>query len=222
MEVVDNTVSYYDADYFDWQKKIGIFGGMANLKKFKDKVTEEDCVIDFGCGGGYLLKNLNCREKIGIEINDVAHAQIRENGVQPFSSPFELFSDKGYEFADRIISNHALEHTQNPFSELQSLLPLLKKGGTIHFFVPCDSFSNSWKPNDINFHLFSWSPMNLGNLFEAVGFKIIKAKPYIHKWPPFYDVLQRLLGWKLFHLLCFVYGRFSRKWFQIEVFAVKE
>jgi SAM-dependent methyltransferase len=216
-----NTNRHYDADYFEWQKNIGTFGGKANAFKFKRSISSEDAVIDFGCGGGFLLANLNCAKRMGIEVNDYAHQQIIDNGVSPFSSPQGVLDLHGEECADVIISNHALEHTLNPLLELKSLYPLLKKGGKIHFVVPCDNISYSWKPKDINFHLYSWSPMNLGNLFTEAGFQVVNVKPYIHKWPHFYGKIQKVFGWKIFNILCLFWGRVERSWYQVEIVATK-
>ena len=216
-----NTSNHYDSSYFNLQKESGEFGGIANTFLFKKFLNPKDTVIDFGCGGGYLLSNLICKNKIGIEINNNAYKQIRKNGVLGFKSPKELLNKKGKEFADIIISNNALEHTANPLLELKSLYPILKKGGKIHFVVPCDNINFKWKPNDHNFHLYSWSPMNLGNLFVEAGYKIIFVRPYIHKWPPYYKYLQKFFGWKIFNFLCCVYGFIDRRWFQVEILATK-
>lgn len=51
-----STSTHYDAEYFNWQKNIGAFGGWANSFKFKNSISKSDTVIDFGCGGGFLLK----------------------------------------------------------------------------------------------------------------------------------------------------------------------
>lgn len=48
-------MEHYNEDYFNWQKNIGLFGGWANSTKFEQYITKEDDVLDFGCGGGYLL-----------------------------------------------------------------------------------------------------------------------------------------------------------------------
>ena len=67
------TENYYNEDYFnDYQKKIGEFGGKANLFKFEEHIKNTDNVLDFGCGGGFLLSNLDCKYKAGIEINSIA------------------------------------------------------------------------------------------------------------------------------------------------------
>jgi len=212
---------HYDADYFEWQRKIGVFGGNANAFKFNRSISSDDTVIDFGCGGGFLLANLNCAKRIGIEVNEAAHQQIVENGVIPYISPKALLEREGEQCADVIISNNALEHTLNPLLELKSLLPLLKNGGKAHFVVPCDNISFKWKPNDINFHLYSWSPMNIGNLFVEAGFQVVETRPYIHKWPPFYRQIQNIFGWKIFNFACRVYGRIERSWYQVEIVATK-
>ena len=214
-----NASDHYNSDYFEWQRKIGMFGGKANSFKFERSIKPNDTVIDFGCGGGFLLQNLNCSERLGVEVNESAHQQIIENGVRPFISPKALLDDRGAECADVIVSNNALEHTLNPLLELKSLLPLLKSGGKIHFVVPCDNISYRWTPNDINFHLYSWSPMNLGNLFVEAGFEVIEVKPYIRKWPPFYQKIQKVFGWSVFNLLCRIWGRIERSWYQVEIVA---
>jgi SAM-dependent methyltransferase len=210
---------HYNSDYFEWQRQIGLFGGKANTFKFNRSIKPNDTVIDFGCGGGFLLKNLNCSERLGIEVNESAHQQIIENGVRPFISPKALLEERGAECADVIVSNNALEHTLNPLLELKSLHPLLKKGGKVHFVVPCDNISYRWKANDINFHLYSWSPMNLGNLFVETGFEVIEVRPYIHKWPPFYQKIHKVFGWSVFNLLCRIWGRVERSWYQVEIVA---
>ena len=57
----DKVSEHYDDDYFDWQSEAGEFGGWANQTKFIKYISKDDVVLDFGCGGGYLLKNLDCK-----------------------------------------------------------------------------------------------------------------------------------------------------------------
>jgi hypothetical protein len=104
--------------------------------------------------------------------------------------------------------------------ELKNLKPLLRVGGTMHFIVPCDSINYHYNPKDVNYHLFSWSPQNLGNLFTEAGFSVEYSRPYIHKWPPFYTKIAKL-GWPIFNIACRLYGRIERSWFQVEVKAKK-
>ena len=84
----------------------------------------------------------------------------------------------------------------------------LKVGGKIIFVVPYDSYR--YKPNDINYHLYSWSPMNLGNLFTEAGYRVIEAKEFVHRWPPFYSTLAYIFGKRIFNFLCVMYGWMRR------------
>ena len=215
---MSNTVSkHYDNRYFKWQASIGEFGGWANQSKFVDYISPTDDVLDFGCGGGYLLKGLNCKNKMGVEINPSAMEIAANNDIEVYDSVDNISN----EYVDIIISNHALEHTLRPLDELKSLYKKLKIGGKIIFVVPCESISYSYKPNNVNHHLDSWSPACLGNLFTEAGFSLIESKAYIHKWPPMYRLVARLGGRKLFEIACRVYGRIARSWFQVRAVGEK-
>ncbi len=210
--------TYYDAEYFNWQKDIGAFGGMINKLKFNHFIKPEDRVIDFGCGGGFLLANIHCKEKIGIELNDSAREHAARIGTKAVSSANAVEDN----WADVIISNNALEHTHEPLKELKALYPKLKRGGKIIFVVPCEHINYQYYPEDVNQHMYSWSPMCAGNLFTLAGFRVLESKPYIHKWPPHYMVYRKIFGEKIFHFICRIWARFERTWFQVRVIAVKD
>ena len=102
---------------------------------------------------------------------------------------------------DKIISNNALQHCENPFLELKGLNKLLKKNGLIIVIVSCSSRELAYKPKDINYQLYSWSPMNLGNILDAAGFKVLSVKNYYDKWPPKPKFFYNFLGKKIFNLI---------------------
>ena len=208
--------SYYDAKYFDWQKNIGSFGGWANISKFWDYISPEDNVLDFGGGGGYMIAALKCSAKKIVEINDTARAEAESLGIEAYARTSELPD----EWADVIVSNNALEHTEQPLSELKELYRVLKTGGKIIFVVPCENFTWSYKPGDINQHLYSWSPMSIGNLFTRAGFHVIESKPYRHKWPPHYRRIAKF-GRFVFDTCCRIYARIETSWTQVRVVAEK-
>ncbi len=195
---------HYNKTYYTWQKDMGAFGGWADLIKFEKYITPDMNVIDFGCGGGFLLNIIQCEGKIGIEINDVARESVDNFGIKSCRVVGEAPDD----WADCIISNHALEHVSDPLQQILGLKDKMKVGGKIIFVVPFDSYR--YKPNDINYHLFSWSPMNLGNLFTEAGYKVLESKEFIHKWPPFYAKLAYIFGQRIFNFLCVTYGWMSR------------
>jgi SAM-dependent methyltransferase len=212
-------INHYNDEYFSkYQKKIGEFGGKANVFKFKNYINESDTVLDFGCGGGYLLKQLKCNTKIGIELNPVARKTcIDQNKIDCFENIDEVQDES----IDVIISNHCLEHTLSPYELINKMYTKLKKGGKIILVVPLDSLRYKWKPNDINNHLYSFSPMNMGNLLQGCNFKNINTDVILHKWPPFYIQIEKFFGSFIFNLSCLIYGRLNKKWVQVRGTAVK-
>lgn len=140
---------HYNKNYFDWQKRVGEFGGKANLFKFQNYIKPNDTVLDFGCGGGYLLEKVNCKKKIGVEINKVAIKQAQEK--------FTVYSNLNKvqnNSIDVIISNHVLEHLENPLKTLKELRKKLRKGGIIVFVFPQES-DIEYHKHDPNQHLFT-------------------------------------------------------------------
>ncbi len=212
--------NYYQEDYFEkFQKKIGEFGGKANLFKFEKYVSPSDTVLDFGCGGGFLLKELNCAVKIGVELNPIARNYcIEKNNIECFES-LDQISDSSL---DVIISNHCLEHTESPYFLIEKMYSKLRVGGKVIIVVPLDSYKYKWKPNDINNHLYSFSPMNIGNLLQGCSFTKIKADVIYHKWPPFFIQIERYLGFRIFNFLCLVYGRINKGWVQVRGVGFKD
>jgi SAM-dependent methyltransferase len=195
-----------DGRYFRWQSSIGEFGGWANLTKFTDYITPDSRVLDFGCGGGYLLQNITCRQKLGIEVGEAARKEARSRNIDVVASTDEVRD----EWADVIISNSALEHCLHPLQELEALRPKVVPGGRVVFVVPCESIRYKYKAGDINHHLYTWSPMCLGNLFTEAGFDVEECKPHLHLWPPFvYRSLARAGGRPLFDLGCRAWARLT-------------
>ena len=208
---------HYDDKYFERQALNSEFGGWANQTKFASYISSKDDVLDFGCGEGFLLKGIECNKKVGVEINPLAAETARNNGIEIFQNVDDILD----ECIDVAISDNALEHTLQPLEELKSIYRKLRKGGKIIFVVSCEPISHGYKPNDIDHHLYSWSPMCLGNLFTEAGFLQIEVKPYIHKWPPYYRFIAKVGGRQLFEIACRIYGRIERSWFQVRVIGEK-
>jgi SAM-dependent methyltransferase len=206
----------YDKTYFDWQKDIVFFGGVINRFKFEKYLDKKDVLVDFGSGGGYLLENLDCKEKIGVEINDTARNSASKRGVKSVKSIRDI--KNGY--ADIIISNHVLEHVDCPLEILKELKTKLKKNGKVVFVVPHQGPKEKYVENDINQHLYTWNPLTLGNLFKKAGFKVLEVNTIRHKWPPHFEKLFSLFGKRLFHAICVMYALKKRN-YQIRIIAKK-
>ena len=195
----------YNQDYYTWYKKIGEYGAIFNKHKFDRFIDNDDVVLDFGCGGGYLLDAINCKEKFGVEINPVA---IEEAGkkFKIFKSSQELQKN----FFNKIISNQVLQHCENPRKELMYLYKSLKPEGKIIVIVACSGIELDYKEGDINFQLYSWSPMNLGNLLKSCGYEVIQIKKIISKWPPKYEYFHKFFGIKFFNIISYLYGYLNK------------
>lgn len=217
----DNTqiISHYQESYFEgYQKEYGEIGGTANKFMFEKHISPNDCVLDFGCGGGFLLKQLACREKIGIEINPVARQYCNNvNGIACYEN-LDFVKD---ESIDTIISSHCLEHTPNPFELVANMFRKLKPAGKIVIVVPLESMSYKWIPTDINKHLYSFSPMNLGNILQGIGFTDVSTEVILHKWIPRYNTVLKLFGFNTAHHLSSLYGHINRRCVQIKGCAIK-
>ena len=111
----------YSKSYFDFYKDIGKFGGIVNQRFFRNYIKQKDIVLDYGCGGGYLIKNLICKEKYGFEVNKYI---IRN---EKFLKIYSKFKDMHLKKFDKIISNQVLPHLHNPKTEIMNLKKLLKK-----------------------------------------------------------------------------------------------
>lgn len=174
--------------------------------------------MDFGCGGGFLLNNIECKYKAGIEINPTAKKYCINNlKIDCFSSISEVDDEK----FDVIISNHALEHCERPFDIIKELKLKLKVGGKLVVIVPLDSFKYKFKTDDVNKHLYSFSPMNLGNILLMNGFTNIQTSSVLHKWPPLWLRIQKYFGWTIFHLICYFYGHLNLYWSQTKAIGYK-
>ncbi len=211
--------NYYHQEYFEkFQKKIGEFGGRANLFKFNKFIQIDDVVLDFGCGGGFLLNELKCKVKMGVELNPIARKYcIDVNHIECF----ETIDNVEDNSIDVIISNHCLEHTESPYNIMLKMYSKLKFGGKIILVVPLEGYKFTWSPNDINNHLYSFSPMNLGNLLQGCSFKEIKTEILYHKWPPYFIQIEKYFGFFIFNILCYVYGRINMNWTQVRGIAKK-
>ena len=54
--------NHYNESYFKWQSGIGKFGAWANIHKFIYYIKPDQNILDFGCGGGFLLNQIKCKD----------------------------------------------------------------------------------------------------------------------------------------------------------------
>lgn len=204
--------------YFERQQTSGVLASKYNEFIFRPFVSKDDDVLDFGCGGGNLLSILNPRTKVGVEINPAARKRASQSGIAAYSSLAEI---KEQTFS-RVVTSHALEHVPNPYDALCQLRQVLRPDGLLLWLSPMDDChtrrQKRWKPSDFDKHLYTWTPLLMGNLLEAAGYSPETVSIVVHACPP--AVISETL-WKinkpLFHLAARAWAMARR---QRQIFAV--
>jgi len=191
--------------YFQRQSSAGILAAEFNKFIFAPYVTEQDDILEFGCGGGYMLYTLNAKSKVGVDINPAARAQAARLGITTYGTLDEI---KNGSFS-KIITSHALEHVLNPYEALVQLKPFLKPGGKLLWLSPMDDWRHKnnkrWRENDADMHLYAWTPLLIGNLLTTAGYVPEEVSILTHAFPPL-GLSKRLWGLNhsLFHSAAFV------------------
>lgn len=180
-------------EYFSAQAVTGKLGAKWNLKFWEDYVRPHDSVLDFGCGGGYLLSLLPGKIKMGVEINPSARAAAESLGVRCVAALDEL----GEMRFSRVISSHALEHVPAPLTALEQLRLRLAEGGKLLLLLPLDDWraasQRKYRTGDLHRHFYAWTPQNLGNLLDEAGYKDIHIRIITDAMPPNFELTAFLL-----------------------------
>jgi len=182
--------SHYDQSYYDWQKVSGVLTAKVVAWRIQPYIRTTDCVLDFGCGGGFLLAELDCAKRRGVEINPHARAQAMHRGAECSPTTHEVPDV----CADVIVSNSCIEHVESPLTELRQLHSKLRVGGTLIVLVPHETLASCYRPKDVNQHLYAWSPMALGNLVTLAGFEVAEVKIWREMRPPLAPTICARLG----------------------------
>ena len=205
--------TFYSGDsgkeYFIRQMKNAELGAKLNVAKFQKWVGSEDRVLDFGCSGGWLLKELNPTLKVGVELNTLHHEYCENNGVTVYQ---EVTAVKESDFS-RIISHHCLEHVPYPVSALKSLAVLLKEDGYLILVVPVDDWRVQRDPRakDNDHHLHTWTPLLMKNTLAESGFDLVESRILTHAWPRKWQSLYRALPLPIFDTFCWGWSILTKR-----------
>ena len=150
---------------------------------FEPYLNDTHTVLDFGCGPGSLLDTLPAKAKSGVDISPPTRQIAASKGID-VREKLEDFQGQCF---DRIISAHALEHVLDPAAKLVAIRNLLAPGGLFILVLPMNEWSDrrqrKWYPNEKNQHLYTWTPLLLGNLLTVCGFEPVEIRT-IHACSP--------------------------------------
>ena len=174
-----SVVDHYNAEYFEWQVKLGAEKGQASRSwGERSGVTVQSIVAEFGSGSGFFLENINAAEKWAVEVNTAAtefmkrtHRTITKIVHHPENLPDNHF--------DFVFSTSVIEHVECPIQELRELFKKLKCGAKLVVGVKNEGalerlHPGGMGPGDIHNHLFTWNEIAIANTVAAAGFYVEK------------------------------------------------
>jgi cyclopropane fatty-acyl-phospholipid synthase-like methyltransferase len=152
-------------------------------------------VLDFGCGGGGMMRALApaVRRVEGLEVNPAARRHAERDGLRVWARLADLDPAAPY---DAIVSNHVLEHVPDPWRTLAALRPHLREGGLLVLKLPLDDWRSrrqrAWAPGDVDNHLYAWTPRTLANLLAEAGYRPREVAVVTYAWHPRLFPLERV------------------------------
>lgn len=204
--------------YFLYQNKRAALGAKLNSEKFQSDIQANDCVVDFGCGGGWLLHELKCNVRIGVEPNEEAHESCRQNNITVYRTVGAIPNTH----IDVVISHHCLEHVIDPVRALRELSGILKTSGLLILVVPIDEWrvQRDYAGKDIDHHLYTWTPRLIANLLSEAGFRVVEVRILNHAWFPGWHRCYGKMPNIVFDLICTTWS-ILRQRRQLRVKAIK-
>ena len=201
--------TYFSGRFTDTQN----FGRRYQSLYFAPYCRSDAVLLDYGCGDGTILRELPARGKTGIEVNPYCQERIRalNEGLSPSISVYDTIDDIKERSVDIVVSNHSLEHVLHPFGILTEMWRVLRPSGKLVLVTPYDDWRHKggrrWTPGDKDNHLYTWSPMNIGNLLVEAGFEVESAQLCETAWTPRIFWIHQFLGKAAFRLACQLVSR---------------
>ena len=163
------------------ERKIFLNNNKSLLQIIKSLNPKSIC--DVGCGPGFLLSSLKVKNKVGIEIDDLA-----ANKASNFCRIYKMDLNKKIEINkkfDLVICYHVIEHIEKPLQLIKNLKKIIKKDGYLVIGTPdFDSamaryYKNKYRMLHDQTHISLFSLDSLCRMIRDFNFKIKKIDfPY--------------------------------------------
>lgn len=163
---------YYSADEASWWflARRDIIWKLIKKMPFGKDVK----ILDYGCGGGYIIRFLNkkgYKDIYGAETSGDAVKSCRESGLTKvfLDDDASLKSQEG--LFDVIIASDVIEHIRDDKEAIRKWKKFLKPGGFIIIFAP--AFGFLWGAHDKeNYHFRRYNAREIKHLLETEGFSV--------------------------------------------------
>lgn len=166
---------YSQLESFDWyyadEKDEYRYAG-----KFID--SNNDKVLDVGCGEGMFQKFASIENYTGLELNELAVNKARTAGRNVIKQLLHEHVVESSEKYDAICCFQVLEHVSDPNKFIAEALKLLKTDGVLIVSVPSnDSFVGTFNDNVLNcvpHHVLLWGKRSLSSLTEIFPLEVVE------------------------------------------------
>ena len=165
----------YEKKYHEVEEKNWWFVSRRDaVVKLLSQTPRHQKILDIGCAGGALVKDLTDKgftSVYGLDFSAAAIERCKEKGLKnvvvgdAHATPFEA------EAFDMLIASDSLEHLERDETALLEWKRILKKNGRLIIFVPAYNFL--WSEHDVaNHHFRRYSKAELRKKVLAAGFHI--------------------------------------------------
>jgi len=165
------------------------------LRSFLSR-SKKDCkILDVGCGNRssiFIKSIIPLADVFGIDIGDYNQSEESKKLYKRYITTFpEIFSNTIYEIKenfDIVISNHNIEHCNNPNSTFSAMVDKLEVGGMLFIATPSTrSIGFPTRVGTLNFYDDNThkKPINLMELFQSESHRI-ECTFYSQSYRPFF------------------------------------
>ncbi len=157
------------------------------LQKYYRKPLQDASVLDFGCGTGIVLDELQKlgAQCTGVEMSPWACRYGRERFGLTMLNEDIMTVNLVPESFDIIVMSHVIEHLPNPSLIVSRLTTLLKRGGILMICTPYSEsigarlFGKKWLYYLPNEHLHLFNDRSIHHVMEHAGLSVRTVEHYL-------------------------------------------